>query len=132
MCTRMCCNPNTTERVILVQEIALYSVAFRTMWRGDEFSRTLIQRILRLPDASGLFCTFQLVKTVRDGLTYDKQSLAICLVQAVEQYSEIGTALGWDMTKRYLFPTITDKPWAPNLDRRTSLPSATQTKNDFK
>ena len=29
---------------------SVYTVAFRTMKRGDELSRTLIQRILRLPN----------------------------------------------------------------------------------
>jgi len=42
MCTRMYCTSNTTERVILAQELALFSVAFRTTRRGDEFSRPLI------------------------------------------------------------------------------------------
>ena len=50
MRTRMHYISNTTERVILARDIALYAVAFRTMKRGDELSRTLIQRILRLPN----------------------------------------------------------------------------------
>ena len=126
LCTRMYCTPNTTERVILAQEKAPYSVAFRTTRRGDEFSLTLIQRILRLPNARGLFCNFQWAKTVKDGLTYDKQSLAILPVQAVEEYIQIGTAVGWNMTKGYLFPTITEESWGSKPHRRTSLLSATQ------
>ena len=95
MRTRMHCTSNTTERVILARDIALYAVAFRTTKRGDELSRTLIQRILRLPNESGLLFNFQWGKTMRDGadhlltITYDNQSLAICPVRAVEQYIEM-------------------------------------------
>ena len=49
MRTRMHYTSNTTERVILAWDIALYAVAFPTTKRGDELSRTLIQHILRLP-----------------------------------------------------------------------------------
>ena len=48
--TRMHYTSNTTERVILAWDIALYAVAFPTTKRGDELTRTLIQRILRLPN----------------------------------------------------------------------------------
>ena len=41
---------------------------------------------------------------------YDNKSLAICPVRAVEQYIQIGSAVGWDMTKGYLFPTISTGP----------------------
>ena len=41
---------NTTERVILARDIALYVVAFRATKRGDEVRQTLIERILRLPN----------------------------------------------------------------------------------
>ena len=50
MRTRVYYTSNTSERVILARDIALYAVAFRTTNRGDELSRTLIQRILRLPN----------------------------------------------------------------------------------
>ena len=50
MRTRVHYTSNTTERVILARDIALYAVAFRTTKRGDDLSRTLIQRILRLPN----------------------------------------------------------------------------------
>ena len=46
--TRMHYTSNTTERVTLARDIALYAVAFRTSKRGGELSPTLIQRILRL------------------------------------------------------------------------------------
>ena len=59
MCTRTHCTSNTTKRVILARDIALYAVAFRTTKRGDELSQTLIQRILRLPNDSGLLLNFQ-------------------------------------------------------------------------
>ena len=42
----------------LARDKALYAIAFRTTKRGDELSRTLIQRILRLPHESGLIFSF--------------------------------------------------------------------------
>ena len=65
---------------------------------------------------------------MRDGadhlltITYDNQSLMICPVRAVEQYIQIVTAAGWDMTKGYLFPIITEG----NGEARTSPLSAVQ------
>ena len=99
MRTRMRCTFNTTERVFLARDIALYAVAFRTTKRGDILSRILIQRILRLPNESRLLFNFPWGKTMRDGAdhilsTYDNHSLAICPVRAVEQYIQVGTAAG--------------------------------------
>lgn len=51
---------------------------------------------------------------MRDGadhlltVAYGKQSWETCQERAVEQYIQIGSAMGWDMIKGYLFPTITD------------------------
>ena len=100
MRTRMDCTSNTTEKWILTRGKALYHVAFRTTKRGDELSRTLIQRILRLPNESELLFNFHWGNTMRDGadhllaITYYNQWLAICLVRAVEQCMQIGTAAG--------------------------------------
>ena len=132
MRTRMHCTTSALERVVLARDIALYSVAFRTTKRGDELSRTLIQRILRLPNESGLLFNFQWGKTMRDGadhlmtVAYDNKSLATCPVRAVEQYVQIGSAVGWDMTKGYLFPTITAGAGRTGPRRGTSPISAAQ------
>ena len=75
---------------------------------------------------------FQWWKTMRDRAdhllttTYDNQSFAICPVRDVEQYIQIGTAAGWDMTKGYLFPTITDGNGEAGPRRGTSPLSAAQ------
>ena len=66
MRTRMHCTSNTTERVILARDIMLCAVAFRTTKRWDELIRTLIQRILRLPNENGLLFNFQQGKSMRD------------------------------------------------------------------
>ena len=92
--------------------MALFTVAFPTTKRGHELSRTLIQRILRLPNECGLLFNFQWGETLRSGadhlltVSYDHQCWATCPVRAVEQFVATGTAYGWDMTKGYLFPTI--------------------------
>ena len=59
MRTRTHYTSNTTESVILARDKALYAVAFRITKRGDELSQTLIQRILRLSNESGLLFIFQ-------------------------------------------------------------------------
>ena len=40
-------------RVVLAWDLTLFTVAFETTKRGDELNRTLIQRILRLPNHNG-------------------------------------------------------------------------------
>ena len=75
---------------------------------------------------------------MRDGadhlltIAYDNQSLAICPVRAVEQYIRIGSAVGWDMTKGYLFPTITPGTGKSGPRRGTSPLSAAQMTRSLK
>ena len=52
---------------MLARDLALFTVTSETMKHGDELSRTLIQRILRLPNLSGFLFNFQWGKTMRDG-----------------------------------------------------------------
>ena len=42
------CTSDPYTRVVLARDLALFTMAFETTKRGDELSRTLIQRILRL------------------------------------------------------------------------------------
>ena len=100
------------ERLILARDIAFFTVAFSTTKRGTELTHTLIQRILRLPNQSGLMFNFQWGKTQRDGadhiitVPYEESEVSICPVRAVEQWVTVATCAGWDMTKGYLFPGI--------------------------
>lgn len=110
-----------TERVILARNIALFTVAFSTTKRGDELTRTLIQRILRLPNKAGFVFNFQWGKTMRDGsdqlltVPYDEGHYDTCPILALEQFVAVGKHVGWDMTKGYLFPNIT-------VDEKTGQP----------
>ena len=49
------------------QDIAPFTAAFSTTKRGDGPSRTLLQRILRLPNECGFLFNFQRGNTMRDG-----------------------------------------------------------------
>lgn len=99
------------ERVVLARDIAFFTVAFSTTKRGAELTNTLVQRVLRLPNRSGLMFNFQWGKTQRDGadhiltVPYDEQDISICPVRAVEQLVAVGSGAGWDMTKGYMFPS---------------------------
>ena len=64
---RLQCTSDPYTRVVLARDLALFTVAFKTTKRGDELSRTLIERILRLPNHSGFLFNFQWGKTMRDG-----------------------------------------------------------------
>ena len=103
------------EKLLLARDIALFNVAFSTTKRGDELTRTLIQRILRLPNRSGLMFNFQWGKTLRDGsdhlitVPYEEEEVATCPVMAVEQFVAVGRHAGWDMSQGYLFPTISQR-----------------------
>jgi len=57
-------------RATVARDIAVFTVAFSTTKRGDELTRTLIQRILRLPNRSGLLFNFQWGKWGRPPTTY--------------------------------------------------------------
>ena len=79
----------------LAGDVALFTVAFNTTKRGDE-TRTLIQRILRLPNHSGLLFNFQWGKTMRCdadhliSVAYEEVHLAICPVTVVDESASIG------------------------------------------
>ena len=114
LCLR--CTEDPYDRVVLARDIALFTVAFSTLKRGDGLSRTLIQRTLRLPNECGFLFNFQWGKTMRDGadhlmtVEYDTKRMTTCPIRAVEQYIAVGTALGWNMTQGYLFPRISRRP----------------------
>ena len=59
MTLRIRCTQDPYDRIVLARDIALFTVAFSTLERGDELSRTLIQRILRLSNECGSLFNFQ-------------------------------------------------------------------------
>ena len=116
MTLRIRCTQDPYDRIVFDRDIALFTVAFSTLKRGDGLSRTLIQRILRLPNECGFLFNFQWGKTMRDGtdhlktVEYDTKRMTTCPIRGVEQYIAAGTALGWNMTQGYLFPRISRRP----------------------
>ena len=67
MRTQLQITTSDVDRVTLARDIGFFTVAFSTTKRGAELTATLIQRILRLPNKSGLMFNFQYGKTQRDG-----------------------------------------------------------------
>ena len=55
------------QKVLLARNVALITIALSTTKRGDELARTIIQRVLRLPNRGGFMFNFQRGKTIRDG-----------------------------------------------------------------
>ena len=41
---------------------------------------------------------------------YDTKRMTTCPIRAGEQYIAVGTALGWNITRGYLFPRISQRP----------------------
>ena len=117
------------ERVTLARDIAFLAVAFSTTKMGIELTNTLIQRVLRLSNESGLLFNFQWGKTLRDGadhstsVPYDEKYVTVCPVRADEQRIAVGQAAGWDMTSGYLFFEISKGPNGRPVKR--SLPILT-------
>ena len=68
--TQLQTSRDQTKQVTLARDIAAFSVAFGTTKRGDELTRTLIERILRLPNDSGLLLNFQWGKKLRSGANH--------------------------------------------------------------
>ena len=116
MTLRIRCTQDPYDRIVLARDIALFTVARSTLKIVDGLSRTLIQRILRLPNECGFLFNFQWGKTMRDGadhlmtVEYDTKRMTTRPIRAVEQYIAVGTALGWNMTQGYLFPRISRWP----------------------
>ena len=83
------CTQDPYDRVVFARNIALFTVAFNTLKRGDGLSRTLTQRILRLPNECGSLLNFQWGKTIRDGadylmtVEYDTERVITCPIRAV-------------------------------------------------
>ena len=86
------CTQDPYDRIGLARDIALFTVAFSTLKRGDRLSRTLLQQILRLPNECVFLFDFQWGETMRDGADYlmtkeyDTKRMTTCPVRAVEQY----------------------------------------------
>ncbi|CAM9646805.1 unnamed protein product, partial [Sphacelaria rigidula] len=126
------CTRDAKEQVLLARDIALFTVAFSTTKRGNELTRTLIQRILRLPNHSGFMFNFQWGKALRGGadhlltVPYDELYPATCPVRAVEQRVKVGTSMGWNMTRGYLFPQIDTSTTTPTRGS-TPMPAAQMT-----
>ena len=100
---RIQCTQDPYDRIVLARNIALFTVvAFSALERGDGLSRTLIQRILRLPKECGFISTSNGGRRC-DGadhlmpVEYDTKRMNTCLIRAVEQYIAVGTAPGWVM-----------------------------------
>ena len=53
------------ERISPTRDIALFSLAFYSLRRGDDLSFTLGSQILKLPNSRGLIFNFQFSKTLR-------------------------------------------------------------------
>ena len=101
------------NRVVLARDLTLFTGACETTTRGDELSRTLIQRISRLPNLSGFLFNFQWGKIMRDGVdhliisvVYNHECMATCPATAVEQLIAVGSAMGWGMIRGYIFSSI--------------------------
>ena len=60
MTLRKRCTQDPYDRITSARDIALFTVAFSTLKRGDGLSRTLIQRILRLPNEHGFLFKFSM------------------------------------------------------------------------
>ena len=89
MTHRIRCTHDPYDRIVFARYIALFTVAFSTTKQGDGLSRTLIQRILRLPNECDFLFTFQWGKTMQDGadhlmtVEYGAKRVTICPGRAV-------------------------------------------------
>ncbi|CAM9633616.1 unnamed protein product [Laminaria digitata] len=121
---------NPLQKLRLARNIALFTVVFSTTKRGDELTRTLIQRMLILPNRCAFMSNFQWGKTLRDGadhlitIPYEQVRLATCPIRAVEQWIAVGTHAGWDMTEGSLLPQVLEG--ADGLPKRGSFFTAPQ------
>lgn len=89
MTLRLQCTQGPYDGIGSARYTALFTLAFSNTKRGDGLSRTLIQRIIRLPNECGFLFNFQWGKAMRDGadhlmtVEYDTKFMATCPVRAV-------------------------------------------------
>lgn len=120
MQARLRSTSSSYERVDLNSEghRLFFTVAFSATERGGELTKTLVQRVLRLSNHSGLMFNFQWGETRRDGadhvltIPYDEKE-----IRAVEHLVAVGYGAGWDMTKVFLFLSMNQEKGANNRVR---------------
>lgn len=64
---RLCAHAagTTRERIVITHDIAIFSLAWYSMRRGDDLTWTLAPQILRLPEAQGFIFNLTFGKTLR-------------------------------------------------------------------
>lgn len=129
--TRMHCTSSALKIVVLARDIRIVSVACQTTNGGTSsvapcFNTSYVY-LTRVGSAS-----IYNEETLRDWadhllvVAYDNQYLATCPVRAIEQYIRIGSAVGWDIIKGYMFITIMNGKERPAPRRGASRLSAAQ------
>ena len=94
------CTQDPYDRVVFAGNIALFTVAYNTLKRGDGLSRTLTQRILRLPNECDFLFNFQWGKTIRDGayhlmtVEHDTKRMTTCFVPSPSETWFRGMSVG--------------------------------------
>ena len=100
------------ERIALVRDIALFTVAFKTGGRGGDLTHMMASNVLRLPEDKGIILNFLFTKTLRDGSKHachvapDRDMPDACAVAALEQYGQAMRSCGWKAGQGFLFPEI--------------------------
>ncbi|CAM9942768.1 unnamed protein product, partial [Heterosigma akashiwo] len=107
---------------------ALFATALSCGRRGHGLSHIQIPRIIKLPDGSGLMVEALLSKTLReqkDCFGLRRQSVAdraICPVTLIEQWVDLATPMGFDMTRGWLFFNFAWPAWGKRyLDPRVMM-----------
>ena len=89
------------------------------------------------PIAAAFVLNFQWGKTLRDGadhlltVPYKEEHIATCPVRAVEEFVRVGTHVGRNVTKRYLFPTVSPPREAGAPPVRGPQPLSAKQKSRF-
>ena len=89
------------------------------------------------PIAAAFVFNFQWGKTLRDGadhlltVPYKEEHIATCPVRAVEEFVRVGTHVGRNVTKRYLFPTVSPPREAGDPPVRGPQPLSAKQKSRF-
>jgi hypothetical protein len=86
------------------------TVDCNTGQRGGDLSQTLCQRVVWMPNRSGLIFSWVSGKTFRDANVVGTEACdgdAICGCAALQQYATFCSAqLGWDMSAGFLWPAV--------------------------
>ena len=104
--------PTAAERIAIIRDVAIFSLAFHTMKRGFELSVAAATQVLQM-GGKGFIFNFLFGKTLRNSsqavvVRKNLDCCEICAVAAVMEYQQTAESMPWSLAEGsgLLFPSV--------------------------